>query len=78
MNKITKLILLMCFVMLPFVVKAQTTEKINLSNYSTLNLKEALAEEEIEEEFKNYSESDDQITIYLFRGKGCGYCRAFL
>ena len=45
---------------------------------STLNLREALADEEIEETFKNYKETNDQITIYLFRGKGCGYCRAFL
>ena len=53
-------------------------DKVKVSDYETLNLKEALAAEEIEEEFTSYSEKDDQITIYLFRGQGCGYCRAFL
>lgn len=53
-------------------------EKINISKYNTMNLVETLNDEEIKPEFSNYKESDDQITIYLFRGKGCGYCRAFL
>jgi len=65
------LILLVGVVILPHTIKAETT-------YKTLNLKEALAEEEIEEKFTNYKETDDQITVYLFRGKGCGFCRAFL
>ena len=26
----------------------------------------------------DYKETDDQAVIYLFRGDGCGYCRAFL
>ncbi len=46
--------------------------------YKTLNLDEALTEEEIEHDFSEYKETDEQITIYLFRGKGCAYCRAFL
>ena len=54
------------------------SEKIDISKYKTMNLKETLAAEEMEEEFTKYSEKDDQITIYLFRGQGCGYCRAFL
>lgn len=59
-------------------VAADNTATDNTTKYKTLNLKEALAEEGIKEEFKNYSEKDDQITIYLFRGKGCSFCRAFL
>ena len=66
------LILLIGLIALPFRVQAETKK------YNVLNLKETLAEEELEEEFKNYKETDNQITIYLFRGKGCGYCRAFL
>ena len=62
------IIILSAFIFLPNNVKA----------YNTLNLKEVLAEEEITESFENYKESSDAITIYLFRGKGCGYCRAFL
>ena len=52
--------------------------KINLDDYKTLDFKSILKEEEIKEAFKSYSESDDQVTIYLFRGHGCGYCRNFL
>ena len=52
-------------------------EKVNVEDYNTMNLVDTLAEEEIE--FKtDYKETDDQVVIYLFRGKGCGYCRAFL
>lgn len=74
--------LLMLFVLtsllaLPFSVNAKT-KKVLGKEYETKNLVETLAEEELEKEFSNYSENDDQITIYLFRGKGCGYCRAFL
>ena len=52
--------------------------KVDLDDYKTLNFKEILKEEEIKEEFKSYSENDKQVTIYLFRGLGCGYCRSFL
>ena len=65
------LVLLFGVIILPITAKAET-------KYKTLNLREALAEEEIEEKFTDYKETDDQATIYLFRGNGCGYCRAFL
>ena len=26
----------------------------------------------------SYKENDKQAVIYMFRGQGCGYCRAFL
>ena len=48
------------------------------SNYNALGLKEALAEEGIEEAYKDYSENNNQAIIYLFRGKGCSHCREFL
>lgn len=44
----------------------------------TLNLVEVLKNEEMELKNQDYKETDDQITIYLFRGQGCDYCRAFL
>lgn len=47
-------------------------------NSQSLNFKETLEDEQITESFKDYKESDDQVTIYLFRGKGCTHCRAFL
>lgn len=66
------LVLLFGMIMLPQNIKAEET------TYKTLTFKEALADEEIAEKFTNYKETDDQITIYLFRGKGCGFCRSFL
>ena len=73
MKILKKFIIVLALVMLiiPFNVKAEET-------YKSLNLDEVLTEEEIDHDFSNYEENDDQITIYLFRGKGCGYCRKFL
>lgn len=76
MKKVILTIFAFCMMVLPTITFA--SEKVDLSNYETLNFKEALAAEEMEEQFKNYTETDDQITIYLFRGQGCGYCRSFL
>ena len=58
---------------IPFGVNAK--KKVE---YNTLNLREALAVEEIDESFKNYEENDDQAIIYLFRRDGCYYCGQFL
>lgn len=65
-------ILLGAFMLLPIVSFADTNE------YASQNLKEALASEGIEANLGDYKESDDKITIYLFRGNGCGYCNNFL
>ena len=73
MKKKLLLFVAMCLLVLPI-----TTKAISIDKYNTLNLKEALKEEEIDEAFKNYKETDKQVTIYLFRGKGCAFCRAFL
>lgn len=54
------------------------TEEINGVEYTYKNLKETLSEESIELAYPDYKETDDQITIYMFRGYGCGYCQAFL
>lgn len=64
--------MLLGLVFTPFSVKADKKE------YSSLDLKGALKEEAIAEEFKSYKPASDAIKIYLFRGNGCGYCRAFL
>lgn len=48
------------------------------TEYKVMNFDEVLTEEGIEHDFSNYTESDDKITIYFFRGKGCKFCRAFL
>ena len=64
--------LLVCLTILPLTISA--SEK----KYSTMNLEEVLTSEEIEHDLSKYKETDDQITIYLFRGDGCGYCKSFL
>lgn len=66
------IVILMVLFVLPTTIFAE--EK----TYNTLNLDEALTEEAIDHDFSNYKENDDQITIYMFRGKGCGYCKKFL
>ena len=73
MKKKILLFVAMCLLVFPL-----TTKAISIDKYNTLNLKEALKDEEIDEAFKSYKETDKQVTIYLFRGKGCGFCRAFL
>lgn len=79
MKKTVVALLVFCLSLFPIYLNAETTsEKIDLSKYSTLNLKDALKEEEIDMKYTDYKETDDQAIIYLFRGKGCTYCRAFL
>lgn len=72
MKKKIKLLLFIIFTMmvLPCGVYAET--------YNKLDFRKTLAEEEIEEKFKSYKPDENAITIYMFRGKGCGYCRAYL
>ena len=71
MKKFILVLVLVLGLALPMYAKAET---------KSLNLKEALQEEQIEldKAFEDYKENDDQAIIYLFRGNGCGYCRAFL
>ena len=71
MKKLILVFILVLGLALPLSAKAAT---------KSLNLKEALQEEQIElsDAFETYKETDDQAIIYLFRGNGCGYCRAFL
>ena len=78
MKKILGIVIALLIAIMPIIVNAEEATKIDISKYKTLNLKETLAEEEIKADFSNYSESDDQVNIYMFRGRGCGYCRAFL
>lgn len=66
------LVLLIGLIVIPLNVKALEKQ------YNTLNFKETLAEENIEEKFSDYKPNNDAVTIYLFRGKGCGFCRAYL
>lgn len=71
-QKLLLLLVLVGILFLPVSVYAKQKE------YNTMDLKETLAAEDIKEEFKSYKPNKDAITIYMFRGNGCGYCRAFL
>ena len=70
------IVLILTALMLPNFLNAAS--KVKVENYNTMNLKQTLKAEEMEELFTKYEEKDDQITIYLFRGQGCGFCRSFL
>ena len=70
MKKLLFLIILVGVMVIPF--------KVNAEDYASLNFKEVLKEEDINLKNTSYEETDDQVTIYLFRGKGCSYCRGFL
>ena len=61
-----------------FLLTGCGSTELYYKGHKTLNLIEALSEEQIELENEDYKETDDQAIIYLFRGNGCGYCRAFL
>lgn len=74
-KRMLNLLLFTFMFLVPFTVRA---EVINLDNYEQKNLIDTLKEENIIPEFENYEENDDQVTIYMFRGNGCGYCRGFL
>lgn len=58
-------------------VLAANVESVDLKKYETLNFKEVLESEGIELK-GNYQENDKQVPIYVFRGQGCHYCKAFL
>ncbi len=72
-KKIIGLVLVLSLI-IPFVPKAYA---INLEDYTSTTLEEALQEEGIEYNFKHTS-SSKHVQIYLFRGSGCGYCHRFL
>ena len=79
MKKIIFTFFAMCMMVLPVMTNAaEDYTKVNLEDYDTMNLIETLESESIEVKLENYKETDDQVTIYLFRGSGCAYCRAFL
>ncbi len=80
-----KKILITIFVAICVLLPINTfAEKINLSDYKTLNLVDALKDEQsinpdfTYDDISGYSENDKQVPIYLFRGKGCSHCEDFL
>ena len=75
MKKLFTVLLIMVMI-IPTFVFAKTNKYIE--KYKTMNFKETLKDEGIDLENKSYKENDKQVTIYLFRGKGCPHCEDFL
>ncbi len=71
-----KLVLLGALLMLLFPVFVNAAK--SNEGYDSMNLEEVFEQEGIEISDKNYKETDKQVTIYMFRGNGCSFCRAFL
>jgi len=71
MKKLKVLIVILFLAIIPSIAFAQET-------YETTNLEQTLKAEGIEYDLKNYKETNNQITIYLFRGNGCSYCKKFI
>ena len=72
-KKILTFIITLGVVLLPLTANASLIDE-----YEHKNFKDTLAAESIELKNKDYKETDDQITIYMFRGQGCAYCKSFL
>lgn len=71
------LLMTVSLLVVPFNVNADSKKTVLGNDYSTKNFVEALQEEEMDIP-AGYSENNDQATIYLFRGNGCSFCRAYL
>lgn len=69
-----KLLLLLVAFVLPFNALAKTF----YDDYNTKNFVDTLKAEGMEIQNTDYKEDSKQAVIYMFRGDGCGYCRAFL
>jgi len=78
MKKILNVFIIMLIVALslPMFVSAEVKE-FDFSKTKKGTLEEALVEEEISYDF-THKDNEKQVTIYLFRGHGCGYCHKFL
>lgn len=72
------LMVTLLFVSLLMILPVKAVAGTYYDGYETMNLKETLESEGMTLENTKYTENDDQVPIYLFRGNGCGYCRAFL
>ena len=73
-KKLTMLILVFALFAPIFVSAA---DSVDTSGFVQMSLEEALEEEGIEYSF-THTDNADQVVIYLFRGRGCGYCHKFL
>lgn len=66
------------FIVLLLLAMLMPTMVLAAPKYEKKTLEEALKDEGIKNDLGDYEEDDDQVTIYLFRGKGCSHCYEFL
>lgn len=74
-KKILIIIMILSIVLLPFNISAK---ELDMSKYKSTSLKEVFEEEKITFTEDDLEVGNDAVTIYLFRGKGCGFCSKFL
>ncbi len=72
MKKIMMISLFIFLFLIPVTVFAEDDEP-----FQAMNLEGLLKDEEIEADLSQYKETDEQVTIYLFRGHGCNHCYDF-
>ena len=77
MKKIIRILLLATLLLIPFKASAKEVV-IQGRKYQTLNYEQTLAEANVQEQYSHYEEKDDQVVLYLFRGKDCEYCEQLL
>jgi len=70
-----KKILILLILLLPINVYCKT---FDISYYNTKNTIETFEEENISFDIDDYTESDDMITIYIFRGHECSFSNELL
>ncbi len=76
MKKRLLAILLTLGLLIPSITSAKTYD---LSDYNVTDLKEAIADSGLDVDAGSFKNSDDkEVTLYLFRGKTCGYCHKLI
>lgn len=65
-------VILLLLLIVPISFNAESKKYVDES------LEKALKSEEIDNEINGYSNGENKITVYLFRGQGCGHCKHFL
>lgn len=76
MSKKILFIILIITLLIPLPTNAR---ELDWSTFKSSSLEDALKEEEVKYNFKDYDENvNNKITIYLFYGSGCPHCQEFL
>ena len=74
-KKILSILLITLILFFPLEIFAK---ELDMSKYKSTSLKEVFEEEKITFTESDLEVGNNAVTIYLFRGKGCGFCSKFL